>query len=111
MSSVHADLLRRFTISDERALNRAMSGEVQPPALDGRTSALVRIAALVATDAAESSFQAAVETAHAAGADDDEILEVAVALVPIVGFARMSVAVPQLLRALGYEAGDHDPLE
>lgn len=104
MTSQHLELLRRFTISDEKALNRVMSGSVENVLLDERTSALIGIAALLATDAAETSYQSAVERARASGVDDDEILQVALALAPIIGLARMGIAVPHLLASLGYEA-------
>jgi alkylhydroperoxidase/carboxymuconolactone decarboxylase family protein YurZ len=106
MTTAYVDLLRRLTISDEQALSRVLSGRFGPLLLDEKTSALVGIAALLATDAAEPTYQSAVERAHACGVDDDEILEVALALVPIVGSARMGIAVPQLLTSLGYEVDD-----
>jgi alkylhydroperoxidase/carboxymuconolactone decarboxylase family protein YurZ len=108
MTSPHLELLRRLTISDEKALNRVMSGSVERVMLDERTSALIGIAALLATDAAEASYQSAVETARAAGVDDDEILQVALALAPIIGLARTGVAVPHLLASLGYEVDTAD---
>lgn len=103
MTSPHLELLRRLTISDEKALNRVMSGSVEETTLDERTRVLIGIAALLATDAAEPSYQAAVERARAAGVDDDEILQVALALTPILGLARTALAVPHLLAALGYD--------
>lgn len=103
MTSPHLELLRRLTISDEEALNRVMSGSVEGSRLDERTGALIAIAALLATDAAEASYQSAVERARASGVEDDEILQVALALTPIIGLARTGVAVPHLLVSLGYE--------
>ena len=105
--STRLDLLRRLTINDERALSQVLSGRPHPQ-LDARTRALVRIAGLVASDAAEPSYQSAVDAAHASGVEDDEILEMVLSLVPIVGFARMSAAAPLLLRALGYQTDDLD---
>jgi len=102
MTSAYDELLRRLTISDEQALNRVMCGRFEPILLDERTSAVVGIAALLATDSAVPSLQSAVDRAHATGVEDDEILQVAFALAPIIGLARIGVAVPRLLQSLGY---------
>ena len=67
------------------------------------TAALLRIAALIATDSAASSFQWAVSTALASGAAEDEIVGVLCAIAPIVGSARVALAAPSLASALGYD--------
>ena len=103
MTSASADLLRRLTICDERALSQVMGSGGESPMLDERTSALVYIAALAAADGAATSFQSAVERAHAVGVNDDEILEVALAVAPIVGVARIGTTVQRLLASVGYD--------
>jgi 4-carboxymuconolactone decarboxylase len=98
----HAELLRRLALNDEAATeatlgtvlcDRGVSG------LDARTHALVRVAALIAAESAQASHSWAVDAALAAGASDDDIVDVA-AVAPIVGLARLSTAVPQLAVAL-----------
>ena len=101
-----ADLLRRLALNDEqsmRALMSAEGGDSPEPELGARVAALLRIAALIATDSAASSFQWAVSTARAAGDDDDDIVAALCAIAPIVGSARVALAAPLLAAALGYE--------
>jgi alkylhydroperoxidase/carboxymuconolactone decarboxylase family protein YurZ len=96
--------LRLLTIGDETAVNQALSGLV-PTRLDPKTSALVTIAALVATEAEFPSYQSATERALAAGASSDEILQTLVTIAPLVGAARMTAATPEVTSALaGNEA-------
>jgi len=71
--------------------------------LDARTHALVRLGALLAIDAAPSSYHAAVQSAQAAGATVDEIVGILIAVAPAVGLARVVSAAPQLALALGYD--------
>ena len=71
--------------------------------LDAPTFALARVAALIATEAALASYQWAVESALAAGASVREIVDVLVAVAPVVGLARVTSAAPELALALGYD--------
>jgi 4-carboxymuconolactone decarboxylase len=101
-----AELLRRLALNDEHAVGSLMSptaGESQVPELRDREGALLRIAALIATDSAASSFQWAVSSALASGAEDDEIIGVLCAIAPIVGSARVALAAPSIASALGYD--------
>jgi 4-carboxymuconolactone decarboxylase len=107
----HAELLRRLALNDEAVTaatlgtvlrDRAVSG------LDARTHALVRVAALIAAESAQASHSWAVDAALAAGASDDDIVDVLAAVAPIIGLARLSTAVPQLALALD---ADDDPTE
>ena len=61
------------------------------------------MAALIATEAALASYQWAVESALAAGASDADIVDVLVAVAPVVGLARVAAAAPELALALGYD--------
>ena len=96
MPSEHAELLRRMAISDEPTLSRVLGGREDSEMLDQKTAALVRIAALIAMDAGEPSYGAAIDAAHLAGAEDEEILGVAAAIRPIVGAVKSDAAVPLL---------------
>jgi alkylhydroperoxidase/carboxymuconolactone decarboxylase family protein YurZ len=100
------DLLRRLALHDEAALGSIFGPST--PALDGcelsdRTNAQVRLAALVALEAAPASYQWAVGVALAAGVTEDEIVGVVVSVAPVVGAARVHSAAAALVGALGYE--------
>lgn len=92
----HTELLRRMAISDARTLSRVLGGSDESETLDQRTAALVRIAALIALDAGEPSYDAAIDAAHLAGAEDEEILGVAAAIRSVVGAVISDAAVPML---------------
>jgi hypothetical protein len=99
------EFLRRLALNDESvapaAVGTVMPGwEVQ---LAAATFALVRVAALIASDAAPTSYQWAVDAALAAGATEADIVDVLVAVSPLVGFARVGSAAPELALALGYD--------
>jgi len=86
-----------------------------PPALalDPRTAALVRLAALIALDAPPRAYQREVLAARAAGATIDEVVDTVRAIGPSVGLARAVSAAPGLAAGLGFdldralEAVDH----
>jgi 4-carboxymuconolactone decarboxylase len=86
--------------------------------LDDRTEALLQVGALVALDASQSSYQAAVGAAQRAGADLDDILAALMAVAGAVGSARVVAAAPKLALAAGYDIeaalelndpSDHEP--
>ncbi len=99
-------LLRRLALNDEESVGRALVGDVDGPscaALDPKVDVFVQLAALLALDGATTSLRAAVERATGAGASESEIVEVLVAIGPVVGFARVVAAAPRLATALGYD--------
>jgi alkylhydroperoxidase/carboxymuconolactone decarboxylase family protein YurZ len=102
LKSEQRRLLRRLTLNDEPALADVMAGRVpgESGLIDDKTRSLVRIAGLVALDANTPSLQAAVDNAFAAGAEDEEILEVILAVAPIVGSSRISSMLPRVHRTL-----------
>jgi alkylhydroperoxidase/carboxymuconolactone decarboxylase family protein YurZ len=95
-------LLRRLSVGDEAAVDELMRGQVTSE-LDQRTTALVGIAALVALEADPPSYQAAIDKAHAAGVEGEEILEAVMTVSPLVGEARLGSALPSLALALEAE--------
>jgi alkylhydroperoxidase/carboxymuconolactone decarboxylase family protein YurZ len=100
------ETLRRLTIAEPSALrsfdaHRAEDATHGP--LDERTEALIRIGALVALDAPESSYLGAVESALLAGATLDELVAVLHAVAGSVGSARVVSAAPRLAMAAGYD--------
>ncbi len=91
--------LRRLTVNGERIMEDACATR----ALDRRTLALARIAALIAIGGAGPSFGAEIDTAIAEGATDQEIIDVLAGIVPLVGMARVVAAAPMMALALGYD--------
>ena len=84
-------VLRRLTIRDHALLQRLLAreecGRPAESPLDPKTHALVSIAALIARDAAAPSYLCAVESARAAGADDEDIVGCLMAVVPMTSLA------------------------
>jgi 4-carboxymuconolactone decarboxylase len=86
-------------LSEERA-NATLAG------IDPRSHALARIAALIALNAAPPSYMSAVEAGLEAGLSYEEIVGTLIAVLPIVGAARVVAAAPNLALALGYDVVD-----
>jgi alkylhydroperoxidase/carboxymuconolactone decarboxylase family protein YurZ len=101
-------LLCRLSLHDERSVRAALAGP-DPPGLDPKIQALVGLGALLSVDAATVSVRLQVELAQAAGATEDEIVGVLIAIAPAVGHARTVAAAPRLALALGYDVDDSEP--
>jgi 4-carboxymuconolactone decarboxylase len=96
--------LRRLALNDERSLRSALADPgVATGALDAKTQALIRLGALLSLGAATVSLRWTVELAAAAGASDEEIVSVLLAIAPAVGHARVVGVAPHLGLALGYD--------
>jgi len=104
------ELLRRLALNDEKAVCAAVgAGSVAPGTawpLDAKTTALVRLAALLSLGATTPSCRATVELARAAGASDHELVGVLLAVAPAVGAARVVGAAPRLALAIDYDVED-----
>ena len=101
--------LRRLALRDDRYIDALLSEECASTKLSGidaRSHALLRIAALIAVDAAPPSFMSAVQAGLDAGASYDEIVGTLIAVMPIVGVARVVSAAPNLGLALGYDVSE-----
>ena len=101
--------LRRLALRDDRYIDALLSeerGNAKLAGIDPRSHALLRIAALIAVDAAPPSFMSAVEAGLDAGATYDEIVGTLIAVMPIVGVARVVSAAPNLGLALGYDVSE-----
>jgi len=98
-------LLRLLALSDDRLVQEVLDPRtnLEESRLDGKTHALVRIAALLALDASPASYQGGVEAAFAAGATEEEIVGTLVAVAPEIGLARMVSLAPALAAAMGYD--------
>ena len=93
-------LLCRLSLHDERSVRAALA---DPELLDPRVQALVGLGALLAVDAATVSLRHKVEVAQRAGATEEEIVGVLLAIAPAVGHARTVAVAPRLALALGYD--------
>ena len=69
--------------------------------LDGRTFALVKIAAIIALDAPPASYAWQIANALEEGATPEDILGVLVAVAPQIGGPRVIAAAPEIMLALG----------
>jgi 4-carboxymuconolactone decarboxylase len=106
------ELLRRLALNDERAVRRAVGGSAgelgYEGALEPKAAALVRLGSLLSVGAATASCRVTVDVARAAGASDEEIVAVLVAVAPVVGGARLVAAAPRLALAIDYDVEDLD---
>jgi 4-carboxymuconolactone decarboxylase len=111
----YKDHLRRLAVHDDALLDAlSVEGTSSPrSAIDRKTAALVRVAAMIAVDAAPYSFQHAIALALAAGATSDEIVASLEAVTPVTGAARVVQCTPKVALALGYDVDAalerHDP--
>ena len=74
-----------------------------PSALDTRSAALMVVAAAVAIGASAICLQWSASRALAAGASEEEIVEVLLAVAPMTGLSQVVCAVPDLASGLGYD--------
>jgi 4-carboxymuconolactone decarboxylase len=106
VSKETADQFGGFALQDPNVLASLLEMQLHnldASGLDPRTYSLVKIAALIAVDAPQSSYLAQVGFALEAGVDPDEILKVLVAVAPQVGLPRAVAAAPELMLALGID--------
>jgi 4-carboxymuconolactone decarboxylase len=101
--------LRKLAVRDDRFVATLLSEErsnADLSGIDAKSHALVRIAALIAMDAAPPSYMSAVEAGLDAGASYEEIVGTLIAVLPVVGAARVVSAAPNLGLALGYDVSE-----
>jgi 4-carboxymuconolactone decarboxylase len=101
--------LRLLALRDDRYIESLLADERRSAArsgIDPRTHALVRVGALIAMDAAPPSNMSAVEAASRAGVTHEEIVGALIAVLPIVGIARVVSAAPNLGLAAGYDVNE-----
>ena len=100
------EILRRLAIIDDGFVeDRAGLGLSLDGArvLDPRTAALVQIAALAAIGSPAVCLEWSTTRALAAGATEDEITDVLLAIAPVAGLGRVVTAVPGVADAFGYD--------
>jgi len=100
------DMLRSLVLHDDSVVASVLAMGVNtwdPSAIDAKTSALVRLGALIALDAPVVSYQSCIAVALAAGASADDIVDTLMAVAPIAGGVRVVAAAPALALAIGYD--------
>jgi alkylhydroperoxidase/carboxymuconolactone decarboxylase family protein YurZ len=100
------ETLRRLAIIDDgfiesqAGLGLGVSGA---RVLDPKTAALVRVAALAAIGSPAVCLEWGSSRALAAGATEDEVIDVLLAIAPVTGLGRLMSAVPGVADAIGYD--------
>ena len=100
------ETLRRLAMIDEGFVeDQAGIGfdPAGPSALDPKTAALLRVGACVATGSPAVCLEWSTGRALAAGASEDEIAGVLLAIATVAGLGRIAAAAPQVAIALGYD--------
>ena len=98
--------LRMLALNDERSIAALLAQSDTGPASgcsDPQMRALVRLAAVIASNGAPASYQSAVDAALAAGAPVDDLIGVLIAVATTIGSARVVAAAPRLARAVGID--------
>ena len=101
--------LRRLALRDDQFIESLLANDWESAGvsrIDRRSHALVRVGALIAMDAAPPSYMSAIDAAEEAGVSRDEIVGTLIAVLPIVGAARVVSAAPSLGLAIGYDVGE-----
>src|SRR3954464_7860721 len=102
----YQERLRSIAVSDDRFVASVLGmgqDTIEASGLDPKTHAMVTLAALLAVDAAPSSYNASAELALASGASLEELVGILVAIAPAIGLGRVVSAAPDLGLALGYD--------
>ena len=100
------ETLRRLTMIDEGFVEGQVGlglGLAGARILDPRTAALVQVAALAAMGSPAVCLEWSATRALAAGATEDEITDVLLAIAPVAGLGRVVTAVPGVADAFGYD--------
>lgn len=95
-------LLCKLTLHDEQSVAVTLAN-ADVSGLDAKAEALVRLGAVLSIDPATVSVRVLVERAFRAGATEDEIVGVLLAIAPAIGQARTVAVAPRLALALGYD--------
>jgi alkylhydroperoxidase/carboxymuconolactone decarboxylase family protein YurZ len=102
----YQETLRRLAMIDESFVEdeaRLVLGQAATSALDSKTAALLRVGASVAIGSSAVCLEWSVGRAMAAGASEDEIADVLLAIVAVAGLGRVVAAAPDVASALGYD--------
>src|SRR5262252_732470 len=102
----YQEILRRLAIIDEGFVEDQAGLGLGLPAsrfLDLKTAALVQVGALAAIGSPAVCLEWSASRALAAGATEDEITDVLLAIAPVAGLGRVVTAVPGVADAFGYD--------
>jgi len=102
----YQEILRKLAIIDDGFVeDRAGLGLSLAGArvLDPKTAALVQVGALAAIGAPAVCMEWSTTRALAAGATEDEVTDVLLAIAPVAGLGRVVTAVPGVADAFGYD--------
>jgi 4-carboxymuconolactone decarboxylase len=100
------ETLRRLAMIDEGFVEDQAGLGLDPAgksALDPKTAALLQVAASVAIGSPAVCLEWSTGRALAAGASEDEITGVLLAIAPVAGLGRVVAAAPEVATALGYD--------
>jgi len=100
------DTLRRLAMIEEGFVEDQARLGLCPDralALDPKTVALLQVVVSVAIGSSAVCLEWAAARAMAAGATDDEIADVLLAIAPVTGLGRVVTAAPDVATALGYD--------
>jgi alkylhydroperoxidase/carboxymuconolactone decarboxylase family protein YurZ len=100
------ETLRRLAIIDEGFVQDQAGlalGLAGITALDSKTASLIQVGVSVALGSPAVSLEWSTARALAAGATEDEITDVLLAIAPVTGLGRVVAAAPDLGIALGYD--------
>jgi 4-carboxymuconolactone decarboxylase len=100
------EILRRLAVIDESLVQDQAGlglGKAATWVMDPKTAALVQMGALVAIGSPSVCLEWGTNRALAAGADEDEITDVLLAIASAAGLSRVVGAVTDVAAALGYD--------
>jgi alkylhydroperoxidase/carboxymuconolactone decarboxylase family protein YurZ len=100
------DALRKLSIGDDAYVDSLLADEVanlQASGFDRKTQALVQLAGLVGIDSATPFYLSTVGAARRCGTTTEEMVAVLIAVMPVIGAARVVSAAPKLGLVLGYD--------
>ena len=98
------ETLRRLAMIDESFVEgQAGLGLAGTSALDPKTAALLHVAVSVALGSPAVCLEWSAGRALAAGASEEEIADVLLAIAPVAGLSRVVAAAPNVAVALGYD--------
>jgi 4-carboxymuconolactone decarboxylase len=100
------ETLRRLAMIDEGFVEDEAGiglGLAKTAVLDHKTVALLQVAVSVALGSPAVCLEWSASRALAAGASEDEIADVLLAIAPVAGLGRVAGAAPEVAIALGYD--------
>ena len=100
------ETLRRLAMIDEGFVEDQAGlglGPAAASALDPKTAALLQVGVSVALGSPAVCLEWSAARALAAGATEDEIADVLLAIAPVAGLGRVVSAAPDVATALGYD--------